>query len=267
MEKEQFQIRVVDYLSGLMDDGQRLIFEKFLKENPDYQEQLEEIKHTWQLLDSLPTPEASRHMDVGFYKMLDGQIEKQKKTSKSVVTRIQEYMSEFWRPQLAFGMIVLVIGLAIGYYMNADKIAPIEKTEIVDNSETEEVREKLVLTLLEQPSANKRLQAVSESTKLNSATEQIINALFATLNNDPNVNVRLAAITSLERYVKRPEVRMGFIQSIGMQESPLVQIALADLMVKLQEKSSVSSMKLLLEKPDLDTTVKNRIEASINHII
>lgn len=267
MEKEQFQIQAMNYLSGIMDDSQRLVFESFLDEHPSFRERVQEMKHTWQLMDKLTAPEPSEDMDIGFYNMLYKQIENQQTASKTIVTQLQEFIFDFWKPQLALGLVVLAIGLATGYYLSSDSSADIKAIEIVENSETEEVREKLVLTLLEQPSANKRLQAVSESTKLNSATEQVINALFATLNNDPNVNVRIAAIASLERYVKKPEVRMGLIQSIGKQESPLVQIALADLMVKLQEKSSVDSMKLLLERPDIDTTVKNKLEQSINHII
>jgi len=52
-----------------------------------------------------------------------------------------------------------------------------------------------------------------------------------------------------------------------LQDSPLVQIALADLMVALQEKASVESMKQLLEQPNIDRTVKQKLQESINHII
>ena len=267
MEKEQFKIRSVDYLSGLMDGGQKLIFEKFLKEHPGYQQKFSEIQYAWELMDAARTPEPSEKMDAGFYNILDRQIEDQQKTRRSIVERFLPYWREYWLPQLAFGTIVLFIGLAVGILLSSGKDATTINTMTAEHSETEEIREKLVLTLLEQPSANKRLQAVSESTKLNSATAQIIKALFATLNKDPNVNVRIAALAPLEQYVDRPEVRMGLIQSIGVQESPLVQLALAELMVKLQEKSSVASMKQLLENPGLDTSVKHKIEESINQII
>ena len=97
----------------------------------------------------------------------------------------------------------------------------------------------MVLTLLDQPSANKRLQAVNEVNKLSSVTKTITKALFSTLNNDTNVNVRLSAIEALANYTEIPEVREGLIASIMNQKSPMVQIALADLMVKLQEKKAV----------------------------
>ena len=127
------------------------------------------------------------------------------------------------------------IGLAAGYFLNVKDDRPIMENTVVNNQETEEVREKLVLTLLEQPSANKRLQGVNEVAKMDGATDRITNALFVTLNNDSNVNVRLASVELLSKYVANPNVRMGLIQSIAQQDSPIVQIALADLMVALHQ--------------------------------
>jgi hypothetical protein len=138
---------------------------------------------------------------------------------------------------------------------------------LVANDETEEVRQKLVLTLLEQPSANQRLQGVSEANKFENADEIVIKALLQTLNSDSNVNVRLAAIESLTNYVDNPTVRQGLVQSIPNQESPLLQITLANLMVALQEKASIEPFKQLLQEKQLDTTVKKRIEKSIQSII
>ena len=267
MDKEKFKILTIDYLSDLMDERQSLAFENYMKEHPQFQEQFNELQRAWELMGSLTVPETSERMDEGFYAMLEQQKNKAEKASLHPIRKMVNSLLQSWNPQFAFGVILLAAGLAGGYYLGTDARSEVGSPAIVEYSETEQIREKLVLTLLEQPSASKRLEAVSESTKLNSATEQVIKALFATLNNDPNVNVRIAAIASLEKYVDKPEVRMGFIRSIGNQESPLVQVALADLMVRLQEKSSVNPMRELLEKPDIDTAVKNKLEASINHII
>jgi hypothetical protein len=87
------------------------------------------------------------------------------------------------------------------------------------------------------------------------------------LNTDTNVNVRLAAVTSLSKYVENPKVREGLVMSITKQESPLVQIALADLMVTLKEKKSINSMETLLQQPDINIHVKQKLEESIKQII
>jgi hypothetical protein len=51
------------------------------------------------------------------------------------------------------------------------------------------------------------------------------------------------------------------------QKSPMVQIALADLMVKLQEKKAVNSFKKLIEEKDVNASAKQKMEESIQQII
>jgi HEAT repeat protein len=64
-----------------------------------------------------------------------------------------------------------------------------------------------------------------------------------------------------------PSVREGLVRSIENQESPIVQAAIADVMVKLNEKSSVEELKKLLGRKDLNEAVKINIEQSIQKLI
>lgn len=269
MEQEKFEIRMMEYLSGDLDENGRTELENYIQGHQKHKEEFHEFSDTWKEIDKLEIPEPSEKMDAGFFDMLGGEIERKEKNETAWFRNLSSIFGSFQRSHLAFGTVLLFIGLGIGYMLNLEPADnPIEEITISNpNSETEEVREQLVLTLLNQPSANKRLQGANEAAKLNDATELIIKALFSTLNNDPNINVRLVAIESLAKYVETPEVRMGLVKSIAFQDSPLVQIALADLMVALQEKASIESMKQLLEQPDIDNTVKQKLEESINHII
>ncbi|MGI9551539.1 MAG: HEAT repeat domain-containing protein [Aurantibacter sp.] len=267
MENEQFEIWMIEYLSDALDENNRKQFDRFLQDNPERQKQFDRLSQVWGRIDIESTPEPSEKMDEQFFDMLRGEMDKEKKVGNVSANWFPRLLENLWKPQMAYGILLLGIGLMAGYLLNSGQAIDQVPTTITSNPEIEEVREQLVLTLLEQPSANKRLKAVSEATKLNSATKRVIAALFTTLNNDSNINVRLAAVESLAKYVENPEVRMGLIQSIGKQDSPLVQLALADLMVALQEKSSIEPMKQLLEQPNLDTTVKQKLEESINHII
>jgi len=268
MEQEKFEIWMMEYLSGELDESRQREFDNYLKDNPKRNEEFETIAETWKGIDAFEVPKPSEQMDTNFFEMLNSEIEKKEKKKSSWLRSLQSFFGPIRKPQLAFGMVLLAIGLGIGYFLNLNTSEEqVTETVVSNNNETEEVREQLVLTLLGQTSANKRLQGVSEAAKLNDANERIIKALFTTLNNDPNINVRLVAIESLAKYVETPEVRMGLVKSIALQDSPLVQIALADLMVALQEKTSIESMKQLLEQPDIDNTVKQKLEESINHII
>ncbi|WP_420602865.1 HEAT repeat domain-containing protein [Flagellimonas sp.] len=264
MNKEEFETRAMDFMSGHMSEDEKRSFGHFLDENPEYATEFEKLINTWKMVDALETPEASEKMDEIFFAMLSKEVEKTNK--KNVWETLIEGFSTILRPQLAYGMILLGIGFGVGYYMNLEGES--KSTEIVvSNEETAGVRQKLVLTLLEQPSANQRLQGVSEANKFEGVDEKVIKALLQTLNRDSNVNVRLAAVESLTNYVDNPLVRQGLVQSIPNQESPILQVTLANLMVALQEKSSIEPFKALLQEKKLDTTVQKKIKNSIESII
>ena len=91
--------------------------------------------------------------------------------------------------------------------------------------------------------------------------------MLQTLNNDPNVNVRLATIEALYQHAENPTVREGLIAAITKQDSPLVQIALADVMLSLQEKKSVAELQKLLRKKDLNQAVEAKVKQTINVLI
>ena len=88
-----------------------------------------------------------------------------------------------------------------------------------------------------------------------------------TLNNDENVNVRLMTLDALTKLSHNARVREGLVQSITKQDSPLVQSAIADVMVKLQEKKSIKPLQRLLKQDNLNEMVKDKIKQSINQLI
>ena len=263
MEKEIFEIKAMDYLAGEMTPADKDAFDAFLKENPEYQKAYTELEASWHSMQSLDAPEPSTQMDSTFFTMLSEEVEKNsKKSSRNIL----DTWFGWFRPQYALGALLLVLGLGLGYFLAPGDDIISSHNRIVDK-ETEEVRQKLVLTLLEQPSANQRLQGVGEANKIAEVDEIVIKALLKTLNSDANVNVRLAAVESLTNYVDNPLVRQGLVQAIPNQESPIMQITLANLMVALQEKASIEPFRQLLKEQELDTTVEKKIKNSIESII
>jgi len=102
---------------------------------------------------------------------------------------------------------------------------------------------------------------------MSSASGRVTTALFKTLNEDSNVNVRLAALEALKPYVADDTVRQQLIASIAYQRSPLVQLALADLMVAIQEKKSVDALRKVLDNYNTPSEVKMVISKSIDVLI
>ncbi|WP_431212696.1 HEAT repeat domain-containing protein [Puia sp. P3] len=121
-----------------------------------------------------------------------------------------------------------------------------------------EMREMVMLALLENPSASERIRGVGYASDIKSVNKNVLDALFSTLNNDPNSNVRLMTLDALTRYADVPAVRRGLVQSILQQGSPLVQAAMADVMLRLQEKKAVQPLKELLQQKDLNEMVRTK---------
>jgi len=70
-------------------------------------------------------------------------------------------------------------------------------------------------------------------------------------------------LEALSPYGKQSEVRQALIQSIKLQNSPLVQVALADAMIMLQEKAAVESFKDMLQSEDVDESIKPKLQSTI----
>jgi hypothetical protein len=262
MKAEEFKEIMIDYLSGNIADDKRQEFEKCLAENLTFQKEFEATKAFWNTDEEVPGPTTA--MDMKFYSMLS--VEEKKANKVSFIKKIENFFIGSFPKQLAYTLAILTVGFFIGNGFDS-KDNQSEQNLKVAQEETESVRSQLVLTLLDQPSANQRLQAVSEVNKLSSVTEQILKGLFSMLNNDDNVNVRLSALEALKKYTDIPLVRTGLINSLMKQKSPLVQIALADIMVVLQEKKAVKSLKKLIKEEDVNSSAKQRMEESIQRII
>ena len=130
-----------------------------------------------------------------------------------------------------------------------------------------EMREMVMLALLENPSASERIRGVSYASEIQTINKNVLDALLSTLNNDPNSNVRLMTLDALTRYANVPAVRRGLVQSILQQDSPLMQAAIADVMVRLQEKKAVQPLKELLQQKDLNEMVRAKIQQTLTRLI
>ena len=124
----------------------------------------------------------------------------------------------------------------------------------------------MMLSLLEKESATDRLKAVSLTQDMDQASKQVTSALLQTLNNDENVSVRLAALDALRPYSKDGQIREALVRSIAQQKSPLVQVALAELMAELQEKGAIDAFKNILEDGETPSDIKKKIRENIQEI-
>jgi Putative zinc-finger/HEAT repeats len=172
-----------------------------------------------------------------------------------------------WRQIPAAGIVWACLFLACGYFIgrHSDRETPSPQIAALQQ-EVEGMKQTVALSMLQQQSASQRLEGVSWSTKLPQPDSQVLEALMHTLQFDNSVDVRLAALDALSRYAGRPEIRSNLVNALQTRQSPLVQVALIDLLVDLHDTGAVPQFKKFQQDPKLDPTVKKRVDWGIQQL-
>ena len=132
--------------------------------------------------------------------------------------------------------------------------------------QVEGLRQLVALSMLQDQSAGSRLRGVTYSIEMAQPDNQVLQSLLYALNNDETVNVRLATVDALEKYAADPTVRRALVDSVARQESPLVQVALMDLLVHLNDKDVLPALQRLSADPQADETVRHRAVAAMQKL-
>ncbi len=266
--RELFPLLLTDEIDQIQQDE----IEKHLAGCAECRKEFETAKKLWELMGELQQPEPSASMKTTFDAILSNykdELIARRNPVSEWINMLREYWKLKAQPRLAFSLVLVTFGLVIGYFLHRPSQTSLTYNRQIDSlsSQVSEIKQVLMLSLLQDPSASQRIKAVSFTDDLGNVNMKVIDALLTTLNEDPNVNVRLATLEALVRLSGEPKVREGLVRSINLQNSPIMQSAIADVMVKLQEKSSVQSLQQLLGKKDLNKMVKVNIEKSIQKLI
>lgn len=272
MECTYYKEQITQLLMNSLDETQRRNMEEHLASCSDCQLEFQEAQKLWNLMGEYPKSEPSDTMPSGFKAILN-QYKKEQEAKQSQLhlwaTRLYELWDVQIQPRFALSLIIAIIGFVAGYIVSKPGPSTQAYNKQIESlsSQVSEMKQMMMLTLLQDPSASQRIKAVSYTDEISKIDPKVIEALLTTLNEDPNVNVRLMTLEALVKYANEPKVREGLVQSLVQQESPLMQSAIADVMVKLQDKRSVKYMHQLLRKKDLNDMVKIKLEQSIHKLI
>ena len=121
----------------------------------------------------------------------------------------------------------------------------------------------VTLSLLKQDSASERLRGVSFGRAAGSSDDRVLQALLDTLRHDPDVNVRLATVDALAPALEQPAVRGQLVQEVGTQRSPMVQIALIDMLLARDRTGTERQLLDLTASPSLDATVRGYLRTRL----
>lgn len=254
MDKERAIELWQDYLMGDLSSEAEKQLNDFLSANPEIKTEFAGLEDTWKLFDQVERPEPSSQMDARFYAMMASQGSQLQK--ENPLDRVVGWLLNGWQ----VGLASLVVGLFIGWWLLPTQQQSQDIAKLTN--EVSDMKTMMMLTLIEQPKAQDRIQAVNLSTELDGNDDRVIEALVSTLNMDENLNVRLSALESLSTFHKVPYVRRALVEAIASQDNPLMQVAIADVLVKIQAKNSVEELEKLKESIE-DELVKDHLEESI----
>jgi hypothetical protein len=77
----------------------------------------------------------------------------------------------------------------------------------------------------------------------------------------------LASLEALQKFTNLPNVRKQLIESLKIQESPIILVELASILIQIQEKNSIQEFKNLLKEKNLDPNLRLTIEEGIKTLI
>jgi hypothetical protein len=270
MKCDDVREQVLSVLTGDLDAATVAELESHCADCAACRETSTELRALWMNLATLPPERPSPALRARFYAMLAAEryaSETQRHTAQPGA--LSRWIETWWprRPALQFALAVAMLlgGIGIGQRLGggADR-----NTEIAMlRQEVQSTRNLVTLSLLQTPSPSARLQGVGYSTQIDRPQPELVDALVATLDTDPSVDVRLAAVEALSRFANQDEVRLALVQSLSRQSSPLVQIALIDLMVASRNSLSIEALRHLAGDVASNQTVRQRARWGLDQLL
>ncbi len=258
MECSQVNEHLPEYLSGTLEPPARIEIEAHWKACSKCRTEAEELDELWSDLEAIRTEAPSAEARVRFDAMLQAfgeGLASNEMGGKDAGRR--------WPPQpvwqIAAALMLLAAGTIMGFTLQPPAgPAPVGGSLASLEQEVRTLEQLVALSMLDQRSASQRLQGVGWSSRIDRPDEEVLSTLIDTLNYDPNINVRLAAVGVLGQFAETPMVREGVVQSLPMQQSPMIQVALIDLLVRLHDQRSAEIFEQLVADEMVDATVRER---------
>lgn len=230
---------------------------------PDCAEELESTFALWHSMDELEVPEPSAAMHAGFYRSLhELTAEAERKNQRPL--RIDWWSWNGLSLKWAVLAGVFLLGLISGNFFQP--LTSDGELAGNDNDQRKKISASYVM-LTSSESATDRLQAMQLARQLEDPDDRIIEALNHTLIHDSNVNVRLSAIETMIHFADNPKVRENLIRAIPFQTDPLVQLALAEVMMAMKDKRAIEQLKQLLQRDEVEVEVKMQLQETIETLL
>jgi HEAT repeats/Putative zinc-finger len=265
MTCEQIGGVIADYVVGALDDVEQALVEVHAQQCVSCRQEID----LWQKLELLPAEEPSVDLRLRFDQMLATDGESQGARFPRFKKRIwPTWMHPIplrsWVLRVVMALLCLIVGFWAGRYGSDHAESRHELAAM--RSKLTNLHQSIALMLMQEQSASERLRGVTLSLHEKQPGSTVLSALLYTLRHDPSVDVRLAALDAVSRCQDQQVVRDGLVEALKGQQSPLVQVALIDLMVDLKESSVLPTLQRLAKDQTLNQTVRQRAVWAIQRL-
>lgn len=268
MNCEKIREQIPELLAGQLDKAARENLVEHLETCASCRTEVAELNAVWRALESFKADDAEPAMKMRFMEVLEaykaglGQVTEMPKTAPRSGWGVPP--QAVW--QLALAASLLIGGVFLGRYESKPQTAGPSPEVSQLKGEIESLRQLVALSMLQQQSPSARLRGVSYSEAISQPDEQVEQALLFAVSHDSNVNVRLSAVDALQKFAGRPDVIRAMVQAIPVQDSPLVQIALIDMLVQLNARSESPALVKLSLDGQADEAVRQRATWAIEKL-
>jgi hypothetical protein len=260
MTCDEAKTRMTDYWSRTLGEADQQEFSTHLSGCEECRSEVSRVGALWQGLDLLPLEEPSGKVRDRFYEMLGAY--RQGLAAAETRPANRWWTMPGWQLAAAAGLVA--VGLGIGYGVRGNGQPPAEVSQL--REEVANMRQLVALSLMQQQSASDRLRGVSWAYRAEPSDREVLGALVSAVNHDSNVNVRLAAVDALRRFSSSPETGRAALQSLTKQTTPIVQVALIDLLVDLKDPEAAPELRRLSGNDNANEGVRQKAQWALERL-
>jgi hypothetical protein len=270
MKCDEVREQLPDYWTSALDEIAIAQMQAHLASCRACRAEAETLGVIWKKLGAIPEEKPGRALRARFETTLEAYVQGLRQAERGPSTRekLDQWLDGWWPRQPAFqfgfALAFLAMGLLVGYTLTQNSRGGAEVARL--REEVRNTRQLVALSLMQQQSASERLRGVDYSNRISQPDPQVLSALLHAVNYDQNVNVRLAALDALRPSAANTTVRRGLVESVDRQQSPLVQIALIDLLVDIREREASDSLKELAQEAGLNPDVRERAQWALERL-
>ena len=270
MSCDRFREQIPECLAGRLESGAREKLIAHLEICSTCRADMAEMGVVWRGLDAMPVAEPGPAVRARFLEVLDAYQSGMEQGRMRPVAGVKTswWMAGWW-PAKAAWQTALALGLLIAGLVGGRMLtrpAPTSPEIAQLQGQVESLRQTIALSMLQDQSSSERIRGVSYGSQVQKPDRQIDQALLYAVNHDPNVNVRLSAVDALEKWAHNPDIQRALVDALPLQDSPLVEIALIDVLVEVNDKGALPVLHQIADKAQTDDAVRQRATAAIQKL-